>query len=111
MPDTMPRRPFLSRAAGAAAAACARPLAFAGRRLAVNFATAEGGSLAVEAQGADGKALEGFALADCRPLRGDAIEEAVAWKAAPDLAPLAAKPVRLRFALKNADLFSFQFIQ
>jgi hypothetical protein len=50
-------------------------------------------------------------LAACDELRGDAIEQVVAWKSDADLGAMAGKPVRLRFALNNADLFSFRFIE
>jgi hypothetical protein len=31
------------------------------------------------------------------------------WKSGTDVSQLAGKPVRLRFELKDADLYSFQF--
>jgi hypothetical protein len=34
----------------------------------------------------------------------------VAWKGGEDVSSLAGKPVKLRFRLKDADLFSFQFV-
>ena len=34
-----------------------------------------------------------------------------AWKNGSDVSSLAGKPVRLRFRLKDADLFAFQFIK
>ena len=88
-----------------------KALTFAGAKLTVNFATREGGSVRIEIQDADGKAIEGLALADCRELRGDAIEEPAAWTAGGNLGALAGKPVRLRFALRDADLFSFRFVE
>jgi hypothetical protein len=63
----------------------------------------------VEVQAADGKPLEGLALADCQELRGDAIEQTVTWSAGDGLHRLAGTPVRLRFVLRDADLFSFRF--
>ncbi len=86
-----------------------KPLVFSGGKLAVNFVTREGGSVRVELQDADGRPIERFTLTDCTELRGDAIEQTVAWKAGADLGSLAGKPIRLRFELKNADLFSFRF--
>jgi hypothetical protein len=86
-----------------------RPLAFAGRKLVVNFATSAQGSLRAEIEDADGKPIDGFTLADCTELRGDEIEKTVAWKAGEDTSALAGKPVRLRFELKDADLYSVQF--
>jgi len=86
-----------------------RPFRFDGKRLVVNFATRQGGSLQVELQDADGRAIDGFRLSDCLPLQGDAIEQTVAWKDNPDIGALAGKPVRLRVKLVAADLYSFQF--
>jgi hypothetical protein len=90
--------------------AVTRPIRFSGRRLVVNFATSAAGKLQVEIQDVDGSPLEGYALADCRELVGNEIERAVAWKGGGDASPLAGRPVRLRFVLFDADLFSFQFV-
>jgi hypothetical protein len=86
-----------------------KPLLFSGRKLVVNFATSHQGSLAVELQDTKGKPIPGFTLADCLPLNGDEIEKTVAWKGGADVSPLAGKSVRLRFDLKDADVFSFRF--
>jgi hypothetical protein len=40
---------------------------------------------------------------------GDSLERVVSWKEGGDLAAIAGKPVRLRFVMKDADVFSFQF--
>ena len=45
---------------------------------------------------------------DCPEVFGDELERPVSWGAA-DLDKLSGRPVRLRFALRDADLFSFQF--
>jgi hypothetical protein len=86
-----------------------RPFRFQGEKLVLNFVTAAKGSVRVELQDQDGKPLEGFALTDCQPLQGDAVDQAVSWKTSSDLQKWAGKPVRLRFELKDADLFSFRF--
>ena len=77
----------------------------------LNFATSSQGSVRVELQDAAGATLDGFALSDCQPLRGDEIEQTVAWRNAPDISRLAGKPIRLRLELRSADLFSFRFRQ
>jgi hypothetical protein len=86
-----------------------KPLVFDGKELAVNFATSGEGSLRVEIQDAGGGPVPGFTLADSAALSGDEIEQVVAWKQGPDVARLAGKEVRLRFVLKDADLYSFRF--
>ena len=86
-----------------------RPLVFEGSRLELNFATSAAGSIRVEIQDAGGKPLDGFALADCPEIFGDTIVRQVAWKDAKSLSLHAGRPIRLRFELKDADLYSFQF--
>jgi len=97
------------RATGAGGRLLTKPLKFVGERLVINFATNGSGSLRAEVQDADGNAVKGFTLADCVELKGDAIEQTVAWNGNPSLADLAGKPIRLLFELRNADLYSFRF--
>lgn len=54
-----------------------------------------------------GGPLAGFELARSSVLRGSG-EQEVSWAGA-DLSTLAGKPVRIRFELRNAALYSFQF--
>ena len=75
----------------------------------MNFATSAGGGIRVEVQDADGKPIPGFALADAEEMFGDALERAVLWKGGGDVGRLAGKPVRLRFVLKDADLYAIWF--
>jgi hypothetical protein len=86
-----------------------KPLTFDGQRLTLNVSTSAAGSVRVEIQSSDGQPLPGFALTDCEPLFGDALERPVVWKGNPDLRAVAGKTVRVRFELKDADLFSYRF--
>ncbi len=86
-----------------------RPFVFEGRELELNYSTSAVGSVAVEIQDADGTAVPGFTLADCPEMFADEIEGPVAWNASGDVSRLAGKPVRLRFALMDADLYAFKF--
>jgi len=86
-----------------------KPLVFAGKKLVVNFAARGQGSVCVELQDADGKPIPHFALVDAVPLSGDEIAQTVAWKSGDDVSSLAGKPIRVRFELKDADVFSFRF--
>jgi hypothetical protein len=63
----------------------------------------------LEVQDRDGHPLPGFGLADCEPIYGDHIARVVKWKGAPDLGALAGRPVKLRFEMSDADLFSLRF--
>jgi len=86
-----------------------RPLIFKGESLSLNFATSAFGSLRVEVQNAEGQPLPGFALADSIELYGDTVARTAMWKNDPDLSMHAGKPVRLRFVLRDADLYSLLF--
>jgi hypothetical protein len=88
-----------------------RPLCFQGNRLVLNFAASEGGSVQVEIQDVDGNPVEGFGLADARPLRGDEIEQTVGWTTGAEVSTLSGQVVRLRLVLRNADLYSFRFLE
>jgi len=88
-----------------------RPLSFSGREMILNFATSAVGSVRVEIQDAAGAPIPGFALADAREELGDSIERTVHWKQGSDVSALAGKPVRLRFVLKDCDLYSIRFRQ
>jgi hypothetical protein len=87
-----------------------RPVTFTGRSLTVNFATSAAGDLRVELQDADGSPLPGFTLEDADPAFGDAIERTFHWRAGSDVSSLAGRPVRLRFVLRDADLYAFRFV-
>jgi hypothetical protein len=86
-----------------------RPLRHAGNRFVINFVTGPKGSLRVEVQDAAGKPLAGHALADCLELRGDSVAQTVAWTSGPQVRSQPAQPVRLRFVLADAHLFSLRF--
>jgi len=83
-----------------------KPLVFIGDALEIN-ANAQGGSLAVEALDPQGKVIEGFAKSDVEPLTADKVCHLVKWKAGTDCHLLQARPIRLKFYLKNARLYSF----
>lgn len=85
------------------------PVTFDGSELRVNFGTSAAGEIRVELQGEDGTLLPGFSLEDSEPLFGDSVDRPVTWKGHPDLAQHAGKAVRLRFALRDADLYAYRF--
>jgi hypothetical protein len=86
-----------------------RPFVFSGSKLELNFETSAAGGVRVEIQDESGKPYPGYALADCPEFIGDEIDRVVAWSGGTGVASLAGKTVRLRFALKDADLYSLRF--
>jgi len=86
-----------------------RPLRFAGNRLVINYATSAAGQVKVELQDDAGSPLPGFEMSACVPVIGDEIERIVSWKSGTDLSALAGKPVRIRFVMADADLYSLRF--
>lgn len=86
-----------------------KPFTFSGKKLELNFASSAAGGVQVEVQDESGKAYPGFALADCSEMLGDDIERIVAWKNGSELGSLAGKTVKLRFVMKDADLYSLRF--
>jgi hypothetical protein len=101
---------FISVHAGAAEGELAtRPLRFDGGELIVNYSTSAAGGLRVALEHPDGAAIPGFGLPDCQMHVGDTINGRIAWRGNPDLAAWAGKPVRLRFEMKECDLYSFRF--
>ena len=86
-----------------------KPLTFSGGELLLNFATGAAGDIRVELQDANGVPIPGYGLGDARELIGNHIERVVVWQDGPDVSKLAGRPVRLRFVMKDADLFSLRF--
>ncbi len=85
------------------------PVVFEGGELEVNYSTSAIGSIRAEIQDAEGRPIDGFTLDDCPEKFGDEIEGAIGWNGGADLGRLAGTPVRLRFVLKDADLYALKF--
>ncbi len=88
-----------------------RPFTFAGNHLQINFATSAAGFVKVEIQDMRGNLIPGFSLEQAIEHVGDRITQQVAWASDPSLGSLQGQPVRLRFVMKDADLYSFQFVE
>jgi len=86
-----------------------RPLTFTGRKLLMNYSTGAAGWVRVEIQDPAGTALPRYSLEDAEEMFGDSLEQPVLWKHGADVSDLTGEPVRLRFVLADADLFSFRF--
>ena len=86
-----------------------KPLKFSGTRLEFNYSTSGADQIRVELQDASGQPIPGHALEDCDPIKGGAIAGHATWKENSNLSPLAGKPIRLRFVMNEADLYSIRF--
>lgn len=94
-----------------------KPLVFSGKELVVNYATSAIGGIRVAieeaGEGPDTKSerrtINGFALQDCPVIYGDETERVVRWNSGGGVSSLAGKPVRLRFEMLDADLYSIRF--
>lgn len=74
--------------------------------LRLNYQCRAGGSIRVETLDAEGKPLSGYTRDDCKPLTGDNLDQTVTWNNRSEL-PVADAPIRLRFVMENASLYSF----
>ena len=95
---------------------------FTGNVLVINAETSGDGYVVAEILDADGNVIEGLSRAFCYEFRGDEVRHVVAWKANPEgqvegkIAYLArsamawGREIRLRLYLKQAKLYSFQFV-
>ena len=84
-------------------------LEFTGSELVLNYSTSAAGSIRVEIESPDARALPDYGLADCVPMVGDEIEGAVRWRHGIDVSALAGQRVRLRYVLRDADIYSMRF--
>lgn len=103
----MRRDGFASMDAGAESGTLTtRPVEFKGRYLFVNV-DAPAGELRAEVLDRKGNVIEPFTMAKCRPVRTDSTLQRITWQGADDLSAVAEKPVRFRFQLRKANLYSF----
>lgn len=85
------------------------PFTYTGDHMVLNYATSGAGEIRVELQDADGNPLPGFRMEDCDTLIGDRIDGAVSWHGQKSLSRYIGKPVRLKFEMMDADIYSFGF--
>ncbi len=85
-----------------------KPVIFDGNQLTLNFSSSAAGSVRVEIQDEEGKALPGFALADCDEIFGDDLARVVSWKGGSDLSGYSGTVVRFTFEMRDADLYAYR---
>ena len=86
-----------------------KTLTFSGSKLSLNMATSAAGYIKVELLDMDGNKIKGFELEKSTELIGNEIEKIVTWLGNADLKILNNKPIRLRFVMKDAELYSIKF--
>jgi hypothetical protein len=86
------------------------PLVFAGNRLALNIDTSSAGTARVGILDLDGAPVPARSVGECDEIMANATEQVVTWKGKPDVGAAAGRPVRLRFELRSAKLYAFQFL-
>ncbi len=86
-----------------------KPFTFRGDKLYVNFSTSAPGEIKVEIQDKTGRPIPGFTINDVHPLIGNEIDREVVWGNNENLKKLEGKTVRLKFVMKDADIYSLQF--
>jgi hypothetical protein len=84
-----------------------RPLTFQGCRLRLNVATSAAGSVRIEIRDATGAGIPGFGAEDCDEIFGDDLNRVATWRGRAEIGHLAGVPVRLRFIIKDADVYAF----
>lgn len=86
-----------------------KPLRFSGEKLVLNYWTSAAGIIRVELLDEAGKPLPGYAAGDCQKIIGNEISRTVTWGGQVNLSEFVGKPVRLRFRIVDADLYSLRF--
>ncbi len=86
-----------------------RPLKFKGSRLRINYSTSVTGSVRVEVLNHFSRPVLGFNLKDSEEIYGDEVDRVVSWGGKEDLGALEGEMVRIRFVLRDANLYAFRF--
>jgi hypothetical protein len=85
-------------------------LTFEGDILELNVDTSATGMVRVEIQDRYGLAITGYSLSDCHLIHtANQIRRIVQWSGESKLDRVSGQVIRLRFSLRNADLYSFKF--
>jgi hypothetical protein len=87
-----------------------KPLQFDAGRLLVNARVAPNGYVKAAVLDAEQGVLPGFEPAHCHPFTGDSLRAELAWDGKKGLPAAPKEGRRLRFLLKNAQLFSFSIV-
>ena len=82
---------------------------FEGIRLMLNIDTSAVGTARAAITKPDGTPLSGFNIEDCDEIMTNNVNHLVTWRGNPDISALAGQHIRLRFEMRSAKLYAFQF--
>ncbi len=88
-----------------------KPIRYQDQRLLLNYRCRKGGSLKVEMWTEDGSGLIALARDESGILTGDSVNHDMGWKNSNPVQLGLGQTVRLRFELKNAEVYAFQFAE
>ncbi len=84
-----------------------RPYRFVGSMLLLN-AKSDYGKVLVELLDEDDTPIQGYSRGECAPVETDGVDVPVRWKGGLSLADLEGRPVKVKFHLFNARLYSYR---
>ncbi len=85
-----------------------KPILLAGTELILNVDASQG-ECRVCVLDDKGNEISGLSFAECRPIRTNGNDHVVVWERDDTLRKLQGKPIRLKFYLRQADLYAMQF--
>jgi len=97
------------RAGNHAAEILTKPLIFKGSKLSLNMSTSAVGYIKAEMTDLEGEKIKGLDMDNCDYIIGDETDREISWAGTSDLTALQGRPVRIRFRIKQAELFSLKF--
>lgn len=84
-----------------------RPVSFTGSELKLNYSTSIAGWIRIEVLDISGRPIAGYEISE--PICGDETDAVVHWPGRESLGNLEGRPIRLRFVMKDADLYALRF--
>ena len=87
-----------------------KPMIFSGATLKINAKANFHASVLTEVLDERDQPLAPYTLENCTPMTADSVSHTVTWKTAENVQPLSGRPVKLRFRLTNARLYSYQVV-
>lgn len=84
-----------------------KPVQLKGTKMELNYSTSSVGYVKVVLTDLDGNEIPGFGEKDAPSICGDLIDAVIKWKSGKSIADLPPTPIRIKFILRDADIYSF----